>query len=196
MIKVALTGNIASGKGLVETIFIENNIKTIDADAICHQLLEKNPEIIEKIKTAFGNKIFDNDTISRQKLGQMIFQDPKKRQILENILHPVVFDKINAFFENNKNEKIVLAVIPLLFETNMEKKFDKVIFIKSDDKIRLERLMKRAGYTEKHALQRMQAQIPQNEKTLKSDYIIENNSTIEELKTKVHTLIKDLTILN
>lgn len=186
MIKYAITGNIASGKSAVENILIKNGETVIDTDKISHALLESNKEIIEAFKDF---DILSDGKISREKLGKIVFSDKSLKKKLENILHPQIIEKINEFFEQNQDKERVFVSIPLLFETKTEAMFDKIIFIYCDDKIRLERLLKRENYTKEYARNRMKSQQSQDNKVKYSDILIYNNSTLEELERLVKKLI-------
>ena len=128
MLKIAITGNIASGKSQVEK-FISEKYTVYDADKIAHQIL--------------GN-------VDRKKLGEKVFSDPAARKKLEEFIHPKVKDEILKIFEQNMD--VVFISIPLLFETGFDALFDKIIFVQCDDDIRLQRLMRRNDFTEEQAL--------------------------------------------
>ena len=179
MIKVGLTGNIASGKSTVEKIFREKwNIKVLDVDKIGHNLLENDKESILKIKELFSNADIEdnNGKLSRDKIARIVFKDIEFKKKLESILHPKIKKILEKFFEVHKKDEILIGSVPLLFEANMEVLFDKIILIISDDDIRKNRLMLRNGYTEEEAKLRIKAQMDQNLKIAKSDYIIVNNN--------------------
>ena len=168
MLKIAITGNIASGKSEVEKT-IAQYFPVYDADKIAHKFL--------------GN-------VDRRALGEKVFSDPVERKKLEEYIHPKVKDEILKIFSESK-DKCVFVSIPLLFETGFDKLFDKIIFVQCDDKLRLERLMKRNNFTKEQALKRMNAQMPQDEKINKSDFVIHNNSTKEELAEQVNELLNN-----
>lgn len=168
MLKIAITGNIAAGKSEVEKI-LAKNFTVYDADKIAHKFL--------------GN-------VDRKELGEKVFSDPEARKKLEEYIHPKVKNEILKIFEENKN--IVFVSVPLLFEAGFENLFDKILFVQCDDKLRLQRLMLRNNFTEEQALKRMNAQMPQEEKIQKADYIIHNNSTREELEKEVSVFIREL----
>lgn len=196
MIKIGLTGNIASGKSFVEDIFKKENIPCLDSDKITHELLENDFEVIEEIKKVFLENGFDildkNKKISRNKLGAIVFKDREKLKILESIIHPVIKKQINSFFKDNSRQKIAVAVVPLIFEANMADMFDKIVLVAVDKDIQLERLVKRNNFTQEEALLRIDSQIPQEEKIKKVDFVLWNNASQEELTSITKELIKNL----
>jgi len=193
MIRTAIAGNIASGKSQVENILINCGFKVIDSDVVNQNLLYSDKIVINQIKSVFGTEIFDEKgKISKKKLGEIVFNSPEKKYLLENILHTKIYEEINRFFEKNKEEKVVFASIPLLFEVNWEKNFDKIIFISADENLRLERLMKRNNFSYDEAVKRINSQQNEEEKIKKSDFVIYNNSDLKELKKSVFDVIEKL----
>ncbi|MCM1338619.1 MAG: dephospho-CoA kinase [Muribaculaceae bacterium] len=188
MIKVALVGNIASGKSTVEITLKKLGYDVLDTDDVCHTLLGLFPDI----PIAFAQyDVFDGEKISREKLGKLVFNNPKLKEKLEDILYPQVRVEIRKFFDTS-DKNIVFVAIPLLFEAQMEDMFDKVLFVYSDDAIRLKRLMARNDYTEEYAKLRMESQVSQDVKLKKSDYIIYNNSTVEDLELSVKNVLEQI----
>ena len=194
MLKVGLTGNIASGKSIVQSYLEKKGIPVIDADWICHRLMDGNEEVIEKVKALFPDKdiFLEDGRLGRHKIGLIVFANPEKMEALENILHPLVEKKINEFFEEYAHEEIVVASVPLLFESNMQNMFDHTILVCADKKLRLQRLMNRNGYSLEHALERINAQVSQEEKRYMADFIIENNNDLVELETQINKTIERL----
>lgn len=190
MIKVALVGNIASGKSTVEEILQQSDYLVLDTDRVCHKLLENNSEIIEAFSSY--DILDDNQNISREKLGKIVFSNPTLKTKLESILHPQIRKEIINFFDENKSQKIVFVAIPLLFEANMQDLFDKILFVYTNDEIRLERLIARNHYTKEYAQIRLNSQLSQDEKIKKSDYVIYNNSTKDELKEEVIKVLEQI----
>ena len=191
MIKTAITGNIASGKSEAEKVLSELNFPVIDTDKITHFLLENSAEVKEKIRKNFsGHDIYDeNGMISRKKLGKIVFSDQKLLKILENIIHPEVIKEINKFFEQNKNDKYAFVSVPLLYEANLACLFDRVILIYTNDEIREKRLTESRHYTKEEAQIRMSAQISQDKKTELADFVIYNNSDLENFAEQLRKFI-------
>lgn len=194
MIKVALTGNIASGKSQVEKILLSLGYKVADTDKINHFILLTDRVAINEIKTSFSDDdILDEEgTISREKLGKIVFSQNEKKLILEGILHKRITAKVIDFFNQNEKEKVVFVAVPLLFETHQEGLFDKIIFVSADEDVRLKRLMERNNYSKKYAQTRIASQLPETEKILKSDYVIYNNADFISLRNNVNSVLKKL----
>lgn len=192
MIKIGLTGNIAAGKSEIEKIFNKLGVKSICADSIVHELFKKD-SVKNEVISLFGKDILQANNIDRKKLGQIVFSEKEKKKALEKFIHPLVVKEINDFFEKNKTEKIVVADIPLLFESGLEYLVDKVILVYADDKIRLERIKTRNGFDEEHIKKIMDAQLSQEIKKEKSDFIIMNeNKTLEMLEIDIKEIIEKL----
>lgn len=190
MISIAIVGNIASGKSTAENVLRKKGYKVFDSDIIAHEVLE---DLSEKILEAFKRyDILENGKISRQKLGALVFNDKNLKEKLENIVHPEIKDRLKKIFEENKLEKYIFVSIPLLFEVRWRNLFDKILFIYTEDKIRLNRLMQRNNFTKDEALARIKSQLPQEEKVKVSDFIINNNHSIDVLQKYIERFIIQL----
>lgn len=190
MLKVAITGNIASGKSSVEQILREKSYKVLDTDIVAHNLLE-DPYVKAQIEDAFKDyDILENEKISRPKLAKLVFEDEFLRKELEEILHPLIKDEIIRFFDCNQNEKITFVSVPLLFEAGFESVFDKVILVYAKDEIRLQRLINRNDLTQENAQNRINIQISQEKKLPLADYVIYNEESISDLNKKVEHIFK------
>ena len=187
MIKIAISGNIASGKSQVENYLTKLGYIVYDTDSIAHEILDNMTEF-------YDLDVFTDGKIDRKKLGEIIFSNTNYKKKLEKIVHPQIRKKLKNIFDLYKTEKIIFISVPLLFEAKFEKLFDKIIFISVDPKIQLKRLMKRNNYTEEQALMRINSQLPQNLKIKKSDYVLQNNSSIKNLHAGIDNIIEQLKI--
>ncbi len=189
MLRVALVGNIASGKSAVESVLRELDYCVLDTDVVCHNLLESS----ESVRFAFKDyDILDEGNISRDKLGKLVFSNPELKSKLENALYPDLKVEIEKFFNSKTSEQLAFVAIPLLYEAGMEDLFDRVVFIYCDDEIRLKRLISRNAYSEDYAKLRMNAQMSQDEKVKKADFVIYNNSTLEDLQKSIKHLVEQI----
>ena len=190
MIRIGLTGGIASGKSLVSSYFEEQDIVILDADKIYKNLLKTNKILYNEIK-----KTFQLEDFTLKQLGEIVFNDQKKLKTLNRIAHPYV---IRVFTEQlkklAKTEEFVVLDIPLLFEAKMEDFCDVIICVYVDEIIQIERLIKRNNLSEEEALKRINSQMPLSEKCKISDYVIDNSKereyTLEQF-TEIFKKIKE-----
>lgn len=189
MLKVAITGNIASGKSVVQKILATSGFAVFDADIAAHELLDDNSAVLE---TFADFDILENGKISREKLGKIVFNNKNLLEKLNAIIHPLVRAEIENFFDENSDKNIVFAAVPLLYECGMENMFDRVVLIQTSDSVRLERLIKRSGYSREYALKRLESQMPQDKKAAKADFIINNDGDFGALTRQVSTLVQTL----
>ncbi|MCD8377708.1 MAG: dephospho-CoA kinase [Candidatus Gastranaerophilales bacterium] len=189
MIKYAIVGNIASGKSEMEKILARHDIVVLDTDLITHDILIDKPDVPEAFK---DYDVFEYGKISKSKLAKLVFDNPELRTKLENIVHPLIIEELESAFRVYSGEKYIFVSVPLLFEAGWEKMFDKIIFINSDDDIRLERLMERNNLSKDDALRRLNSQLPQADKIKKSDFVIDNNSSFDEF---IHNIEKFLSLI-
>lgn len=179
MIKVGITGNIASGKSQVEKILTELGYSILDTDDSAHFYLESSRDVYDLFHTN-----------ERKEIAKIVFYDKEKLTSLEKIIHPLVKKDIVNFFELNKQEKIAFASVPQLFEAKMEDMFDKIILVTAPYDTRLQRLIERNNYEYEYAKLRLDSQLPQEEKVKKSDLIIVNDSDLKTLKQRTTECLK------
>ena len=183
--KIAITGNIASGKSQIEKILKNMGFPVYDSDSIAH-------EVLDNITEFFGYDVFTDGKVDRKKLGSLVFSDPDLRKKLEDITHPQIKSVIQGLFEKHKSDKYIFVSVPLLYEAGFETIFDKVLFVSVDKKLQLSRLMKRNNLTKEEALLRISSQIPQEDKLKKADYVVENNSSLDALNMQINKFIESL----
>lgn len=190
---LGLTGGIGTGKSTVAKMLREKNIPVVDTDSISKEIIEY-PEIIEKIKAEISSKIFNNENkLDRKKLSEIVFENKDKLKKLNEIMHPVILKKMWEEVEKLKKDyKIIVVDIPLLFEINMENEVDKVLLIYSSKEIQIERIMNRDGRTREEAIKIINSQMPLYKKREKSDYIIQNNDSLEKLKKNLDKVVQKL----
>ncbi|MBP1968865.1 dephospho-CoA kinase [Virgibacillus natechei] len=191
---IGLTGSIATGKSTVSSMFDDFNIPVVDADKISRDVVRPGEKAYDKIVEAFGHEILQDDkTLDREKLGSIIFADEKKRKQLNRIVHPAVREEMleqrDAYVKSGA--ACVVLDIPLLFESQLPHFVDKTLVVYVDEEVQLNRLMKRDGYTEEEANQRIQSQIPIKEKAKKADAFIDNNGTKQESYKQLEELLKE-----
>ena len=180
MLKVAIVGNIASGKSTVENILIKKGYSVYDTDKIAHSILVNNKDV----ESYFG-------TTDRKELAQIVFADKEKLKKLESIIHPLVKKEIEEIF--NHEVEIVFISVPQLFESGFDKMFDKILYIYTPEEVRINRLIKRNNLSYEEALSRIKAQMPDEIKKQRADYVIENVATIENLSQNVEGVLFKLT---
>ncbi|GIM27665.1 dephospho-CoA kinase [Clostridium polyendosporum] len=188
MIKVGLTGGIGSGKSTVSKMFQSAGLPIIDADLIAREVLDKYPEILEKVRNEFGDGFFDwRGQFKRREFGNHIFRFPKQRVKYENIIMPYIKKEINDIFSlySKKSESVVILDAPTLIENNMHEEMDYVIVISVDYNTQLARLKTRDKLTQSEALSRINSQLPLEKKLEYANFIIDNNLSIIKTKEQV-----------
>lgn len=195
---VAVTGGIGSGKSTFCRFLADLGATVLSADAFAREAVEKNPSTFEAIKSHFGTSILNPDgSLNRKKLGEIVFQSQEQRKQLEQILHPEVKKLyLQALAEVPQDALLVVYDCPLFYEAQLEKEgFRKVIVVKADKEKSIERISKRDALDPNHILSRMNAQLPLCEKARKADIVVENNSSLDELKKKSELVFRQLTSL-
>jgi dephospho-CoA kinase len=176
---VALTGSISTGKSSAVEILKQNGFQVIDADSIAHQVLDEQYQAIVK---EFGEVFVKNEKVDRKLLGRIIFSDQKKRKVLEELLHPLIYDRIVEHSTVlDKSAEPYIVDIPLFFEGGRYN-IDKVIVVYAQKEQQLKRLMQREGYSKKEALARINVQIDIEEKRKKATYVIDNSGDLKQLE--------------
>jgi dephospho-CoA kinase len=194
MLKVALTGGIATGKSYVLDRFRKLGIPCLDADEFARGVTASGTEATREIANRFGQDILDSSgAVDRPKLAAIVFADDAARRDLEAIVHPAVYRAINAGVRAFEllGSPLVVVDIPLLYETGHAGDFARVIATNASPVIQLTRLVDR-GMTEVEGRQRIAAQMPAAEKASRADFVINTNGTFEETDRQVDEVLRIL----
>jgi dephospho-CoA kinase len=198
MLNVGLTGGIASGKSTVAKMFEDKGAYLIDFDALAHFAEEPEQPAWKAIVEFFGTDILNEDeTINREKLGEIVFTDQEKLLRLNSIVHPAVFDLWRRRMEDIREmnpRAIVVSDVPLLIEVSMQHLFDVVIlvYIAAEDQIR--RLQERNEYSRKEAESRLDTQMRIDEKIPHADFVIDNKGPLETTRSVVSAVWEELLV--
>ncbi|KAH7578372.1 hypothetical protein JRO89_XS01G0373700 [Xanthoceras sorbifolium] len=193
---VGLTGGISSGKSTVSNLFKANDIPVVDADLVARDVLKKGTGGWKKVVATFGEDILlANGEVDRSKLGQIVFSDPAKRQLLNRLLAPYISSGI--FMEILKlwikGFKVIVLDVPLLFEAKMDKWTKPIIVVWVDTETQLQRLMARDRTSEEDAKNRINSQMPLDIKRTKADIVIDNNGSLDDLHEQFRKVLSQVT---
>ncbi|MBF4694845.1 dephospho-CoA kinase [Fusibacter ferrireducens] len=191
---IGITGGIGSGKSAVSNILKQMGYPVVDADIIARTVLDKGTAAYDKTVETFGTQILLEDfQINRARLGEIIFNDALKREKLNSIVHPAVYEAINCEVSQLlKSYELVFVDVPLLFENNRAGEYDEVWVVNASDTVRIKRICKRDHVDEAYAIVKINAQMPLEEKTKFATRVIENDGSLESLKHQVVTLINSI----
>ena len=199
MLKVGLTGGIASGKSTVSKIFASFGAKVLDADEVAREVLLPGQPAWTRLRQAFGKEFFDPDgKVKRKLLRKLIFADPEKRSQLNGIVHPEVMREINRRSEvlsSSAQTEVLLVDVPLLLEVRVANRFDKIVVVYVSESVQINRLSQRDGISEEEATETLKVQMPLNKKVEQADYVIDNSGTPEETLAQVKRVWQELLVL-
>ena len=188
---MGLTGGIACGKSVVLEMFKEAGWYTLSADALVHELLDHDPEVIEAVISKFGIEVKASDaSLNKKAIAKVVFADSQQREWLEGLLHPLVRKRWTSALDEEPDKNWVVE-IPLLFEKKLEMDFDLVVCLSSSRENQLERLQSR-GMNEADAEARIASQAPLAEKIEKSDFVLTNTGSLNFLRKQFQILIESL----
>jgi len=199
MLKVGLTGGIASGKSTVSEAFARLGAKVLDADKVAREVVLPGQPAWLKLQQAFGPEFFLPDgEVNRSKLRRLVFANPEERSKLNAIVHPEVMREIDFRFEqltSSAEHAVVLVDIPLLIEVGVAHRFDKVVVVYANESVQVMRLMQRDGLSREEARQGLSVQIDLREKARKADFVIDNSGTPGETQVQVEKVWQELLAL-
>jgi dephospho-CoA kinase len=187
VVRVALTGNIASGKSSVTDIWRRAGAVIIDADDLAHEAVEPGTPGLRDVVRRFGRGVLDAEgQLDRAALRRVVFADEKKRRALEAIVHPEV-ERLRQDAERRaveRGERLVVHSIPLLFEAGLDEQFDIIVLVDAPEAVRQARIVERRGLPEAEAAAMMATQMPAEQKRVRSHYVIENDAGVAELEER------------
>jgi len=192
--KIAITGNIGSGKSTFSGFAVQAGFPVLFADDISKNILENDEKVRSLVIKSFGAESFIKNKPNKKFLAEQIFSDQIKREKLESILHPRVIKSIdNSIKDLLKSKKAVFVEAALIYESDMEEMFDYVVLVTANRGLRLKRKFE-SGISEEDFCKRELNQIPEEEKKKRADFIFSNDTSIEDLKTKFNLLLLTLGI--
>jgi dephospho-CoA kinase len=188
---IGLTGGIACGKSTVAEMLVDLGAILIDADQLARVVVLPGRPALNQIAARFGNKVINPDgTLNRKALGEIVFNEPHARKDLEAITHPFIRQEMwgqMAQAELNHPDQLVVVDIPLLYESGLQSKFEKVMLVYVPEEVQIQRLMKRDHLTPEAAQLRLAAQMPIEQKKQLADIVILNEGSLTETKQQIQS---------
>ena len=195
MIRIGLTGNIASGKSEVARMLADRGATVIDADLLAREAVEPETQAFRDIIKRWGKDILNDDgSLDRAALRRIVFADQSELDALNRIVHPLVTRLRDREIAQarDRGDPIVICVIPLLFERNIVDEFDAIVLVDAPRPLRLERMVATRGIEATEAMNMIASQMPAELKRARADYVIENNGSLQDLERDVNALWSSL----
>ncbi len=195
LIRVGLTGGIASGKSLVGNLLQSKGWLVVDLDTEARRLTETDAQVRQHLQKIFGPAVLDpSGAVNRELLRQRVFEEPKLRQQWENVLHPRLMQHFESQAEGAESSGIPVAVCEaaLLVETGLAENFDFVIVVTAPDPLRRQRLRDRNRFSEKMIEAIFAAQAPDEEKIRLADFHLTNHGDIAELEEQISKIANQI----
>ncbi|MGM0884430.1 MAG: dephospho-CoA kinase [Bacillota bacterium] len=187
--KIGLTGGIASGKSTVAHILVERGALLVDADQVAREVVLPGEPALEAIASTFGQAVIDPDgSLNRKALGEIVFRDKASLEQLEAITHPAIRQRMQQrihTFEAQFPERLVVADVPLLYETKQQNLYDGVMVVYVPEGVQCARLMERNLLTEEEAKGRISLQMDIEQKRSLADWVIDNSGSLDETKRQI-----------
>src|ERR1700682_840991 len=195
MIRIGLTGNIASGKSAIARMLADRGATVIDADLLAREAVQPETQALKDIVKRWGKDVLKKDgSLDRAALRQIVFADQSELDALNRIVHPGVTrlrDREIAW-ARERGDPIVVCVIPLLFERNIVEEFDAIVLVDAPRPLRLERLVASRGMEATDAMNMIASQMPAELKRARADFVIENNGSFQDLERDINALWSSL----
>lgn len=196
---IGLTGGIASGKTTIAKMITDLGIPVIDADRVAREVVEPGSETLAEIASYFGSTVLNEDgSLARKKLGSIIFANDQKRKALNDIIHPAIRRRMNTLKDEyiEAGMETIVFDIPLLYENNLFHMVDRVLLVYVDYDTQLNRLIARDQMGMADAKQRIQSQMPLEDKKEKADAIIYNTGTVVESKQQLYDILQSWAVIS
>ena len=193
MFLIGLTGGIASGKSTVAERFVKHGAELIDADAISREVTQPGTRAFNEIVEHFGHEILDDGFIDRAALGAIVFDDERQRSVLNEITHPPILAEIADQLELLVAfDGCVVLDVPLLVESEVDRRYDAVIVVATREETQVRRLMRHRGMSERDARQRVRAQAPLEVKLARATHVLWNEDSLDDLVARADEMAEAL----
>jgi dephospho-CoA kinase len=196
MLRIALTGGVATGKSHVLSLFAARGVPAIDADRLARDVVRRGSPALDAIRARFGSSVIAADgSLDRAALAALVFQDSAARHDLEAIVHPPVYAAITSWLDELERagaSALAVADVPLLYETGHERDFHRVIVTTAPADVQVRRMMKRDGATDAEARARLAAQWASEEKARRADFVIRTDGSFQDTERQVEEAYRKL----
>lgn len=185
---IGLTGNIASGKTAVADMLAERGAVIVDADVLAREAVSKGSPALDAITARWGPDVLDAEgNLDRSSLRHIVFQNQEDLDALNEIVHPEVarLRKREIEAAKQRGDKILVCVVPLLFERHLAEEFDAIVLVDAPRSLRLERIVRDRGIDEAEGMKMIASQMPADLKRARADFVIENAGSLDELEEEV-----------
>lgn len=181
---IGLTGGIGCGKSAAGRILGRLGLRRLDTDVVARDVVLPGSAGLTQLVECFGTGVLSPDgTLDRAKLGELVFADPGARKELEEILHPLIWQRVLEFLnESRAQEKDCVVEVPLLFENERQAAFDEVWVVAASPEVQRARIKERSGWSDQEISRRLESQMPLEEKCRRADRVIWNNGALEKLE--------------
>jgi len=184
-IKIGITGGIGSGKSTVARIIRNSGYLVLDADSIAKEIMSTDESVKREIKSTFGEGSYKGNEPNRDYLASSVFTSVESIIKINSIIHPPTIKKINELMNIELQKKdLAFVEAALIFESEMDEMLDHVLLVTASENVRIDRIVKRDSFTEQQVIERMKFQMPESEKESLADFVLKNESNLEELESK------------
>lgn len=193
MTRIGITGFMGVGKSFIASLFKARGIPVYNTDLEIRRLQNENEGLKSEIIALLGPEAYLGGVLDRKYVAQIVFSDENKRRALMNLVGPYLLEDIEAFYVKHADKDFVLLESAILFETSLVNFVDKVIFVRADESVRIQRAIVRDGITEEQYRRRMANLIPEEDKLKRADYVIDNNTDDIPWKAIEHVIVDNKT---